>query len=103
MSQQFRTRDTAARGVQLLGQYLKPHTAAQMNKEMMVLFAQELDPVRRDTRYRAPFCQLEVKNASDGDEDGLLMDGAPPPKPTHPRVTRASQKAVTQEAASDES
>ena len=93
MSRQFRTRDTATRELQLVDQYLKPHTAVQMNKEMMVLFAQELDPGRRDTRYRAPFCQLESKNASDGDEDGLLMDGAPPPPRNQRRVTRASKKA----------
>ena len=102
MSRQFRTRDTTARGVHLVGQYLKPHTAVQMNKEMLVLFAQELDPRRRDTRYRAPFCQMLPKNGSDGEEDGLLMDGAPPPAPSHARVTRASQKAVTLAVLSEE-
>ena len=102
MSQQFRTRESATGGVQLIGEYLKPHTAVQMNKEMMVLFAQELDPARRDSRYKAPFCQMQAVNASDGDEDGILMDGAPPPVPTLQRITRASQRVVAAEVSSED-
>lgn len=102
VSQQFRNRNSATGGVQLIGEYLKPHTAVQMNKEMMVLFAQELDPTRRDGRYRAPFCQMQLVSATDGDEDGILMDGAPPPVSIPPRITRASQKGVAREDSSED-
>ena len=101
VSQQFRRRNSAAGGVQLIGEYLKPHTAVQMNKEMMVFFAQELDPRQRDTRYTAPFCHMDPKDSSDGDKDGILMDGAPPPVRKLKRITRASQKALASKVNTD--
>lgn len=100
---QCRTGDTQNREAELVGQFVKPYTATEMNIEIMVLFAKELDFTLRDAQFRAPFCPqlrapfcpMRSRNPSRGDDPSLLMDGkAPPPSK---RSRRAVERAKVAE------
>ena len=79
------------REVEMRREYLKEFLPHKMNVEILCLFSREIDEVRRDRRFKAPFRPLRPKNNSAEDDDQILMNGAPPPAIR--RCTRALKKA----------
>ena len=77
--------------VEMRREYLKEFLPHKMNVEILCLFSREIDEVRRDRRFKAPFRPLRPKNNRKGDDDQILMNGAPPS--AIQRCTRASKKA----------
>lgn len=88
---QFRTRNRDKLDDDGVGEWMRPLTAKDMNVDIMNLIAREMNPARRDSRYMAPYCPLRMKNARQGDDSHLLMDGLMPPD--RKRATRAAEKA----------
>lgn len=74
-----------------MGEWMNPLTAKDMIAEIMTLIAKEMDPTRHDARYMDPYCPLRMKNAHQGDDPNLLMDGVVPLE--RKRVTRTAEKA----------
>jgi hypothetical protein len=98
---QFWTRNAANKGVQLLRQYPKPHTAPEMNKEIVLLLSLELDLAQIDSRFMALLCPTRPMNADQGDDKGILMNGIPTPS-TKKQQTRPSQRSGTTTASGEE-
>lgn len=63
-----------------------------MNVEILTLIARKIDETRRDKWFKAPFQPLWSKHCNVGDDDNLVMNGAPLPSAIEKR-TLASDKA----------
>lgn len=59
-------------------EYIKPYMPTEMNIEIMVVFAKELDPTLRNRRLRAALCPTHSRNLPQGNVPSLLMDGKVP-------------------------